>query len=505
VTLEHLTTEVEYAEEDRLFSDYYTIKPPFGNSGIYTNEEAGTMEYIVLEPFLSEEEAALLDQIKSFIVDKEDIPFEVLKDDEKIEKYLKDVIEKEFKHYNKKFPPESKDKLEYYLLRDFLGYGPIDLLIYDDNIEDISCNGLGIPIYVWHREYESTPTNIVYNSENELRSIIIRLAYKAGVQISVSNPIIEGTLPNGFRIHLTLSEVSTRGHTFTIRKLRKNPYTLIDLINLGTISPKIAAYLWCLIDNERSVMISGSTGSGKTTLLNAICTFIRPEHKVVTIEDVRELNLHQNWIPMITRTSFQPGLKEITLFDLLKSALRQRPDYIILGEVRGEEAYTLFQAIATGHGGICSIHSDSVESTIKRLGTRPLNIPNHIIPLMNVVIQIKRIQEGDKLVRKVTHVAEIVGNEVDGTPILRKRFNWDTNSNSFKFQEPGQEDDYLMENISEAKHIPVDRIREEFGRKEIVLKWMTKAGLNDYDEVAGVIRSYYLNPDEVYQRAKLEI
>lgn len=316
---------------------------------------------------------------------------------------------------------------------------------------------------------------------------------------------MEGSLPNGFRIHLTLNEVSTRGHTFTIRKHRKNPYTLIDLIKMETISTKIAAYLWCLIENERSIMISGSTGSGKTTLLNSVCTFIRSEHKVVTIEDVRELNLHQNWIPLVTRTSFQPDIKEITLFDLLKSALRQRPDFIILGEVRGEEAYTLFQAIATGHGGICSIHSDSVESTIKRLNTRPLNIPNHIIPLMNVIVQIRRIMDRGNVVRKVTDVAEIVGNEADGSPIIKKRFTWSPQRFGFEFNEPDTDDNYLLEKISEQKHIPIERLMDEFERKQVILRWMTQTDIREYERVAEVIRNYYHNPEEVYQRAKLEL
>jgi flagellar protein FlaI len=505
MTLDNNLVNQENREENRLFSDYYAIKPPFGNSGIYTNEDTGSMEYNIFEPFLGPEEQELLNKIKTVIIDKADIPYDVIQDDKKVEEHLKNIIQKEFKPYEKKIPHETREKIEYFILRDFLGYGKIDLLIHDEKIEDISCNGLNIPIYVWHRDYESIPTNIVFKSENELRSIIIRLAYKAGVQISISNPIIEGTLPNGYRIHLTLSQVSTRGHTFTIRKLRKNPYTLIDLIKLGTISPKLGAYLWCLVENERSIMVSGSTGSGKTTLLNSICTFIKPEHKVVTIEDVRELNLHQNWIPMVTRTSFQPDLRDITLFDLLKSALRQRPDFIVLGEVRGEEAYTLFQAIATGHGGICSIHSDSVESTIKRLGSRPLNIPNHIIPLMNVIVQIRRIVDGENVVRKVTEVAEIVGNKPDGTPILKKRVSWNHESRSFEFIMPNKDDNYLLMKISEFNHIPPEELVEELERKQLILEWMVKAGIRSHDEVAEVVRSYYLNPDEIYQRARVEI
>ena len=495
-------TQVNYNEEEAtLFNDYYIIKPPFGNSGIITNKKTKIIEYVTYEPNMDKDEEILLKKIKKTILDKIDIPYEILLEDEKINKYIKNFIEKEFNKYSKNYSLQTRDKIEYFLERDFMGYGKIDLLINDDKIEDISCNGLNIPIYIWHRDYESIPTNIIYTSEDELRSIIIRLAYKAGVQISVSNPIVEGTLPNGCRIHLTLDEISTRGHTFTIRKLRKNPYTLVDLIKFGTLNTKLAAYLWCLIENERSIMVSGSTGSGKTTLLNSICTFIKPESKVVTIEEVRELTLNQNWVPMVTRNSFQPNVKDITLFDLLKSALRQRPDYIVVGEIRGEEAYTLFQAIATGHGGICSIHADSVDSTIKRLVSRPLNIPNHIVPLMNVIVQIKRIIYEDQVLRKVTEVAEIIGNDKDGTPLVNKRFKWNQENNAFEFVDPTEEDNYLLRKISESNHVPIKSILEEFQRKQTVLNWMVESGINDQKEVAEVVREYYLNPKDVFQRA----
>ncbi|OGD48671.1 hypothetical protein A3K69_05745, partial [Candidatus Bathyarchaeota archaeon RBG_16_57_9] len=389
-------------DEKKIFSNYYSIAPPFGNSGIHENKSMGRMEYLMLEPYLDQDELLTLSELKTLIIENKKIPFEILKDEGRTSDFIRELIDTECK--KKKKAAETRNKIAYYIVRDFLGYGSIDLLIRDDNIEDVSCNGLDTPLYVWHKDYESIPTNVVYTSEKELRAIITRLAYKAGIQISVSRPIAEGILPNGYRVHLTLDEVSKRGHTFTIRKLRANPLTIIDLIKNGTLSYEIAAYLWCLVQYQRSIMVAGSTGSGKTTLLNSICSFIKPEMKVVTIEDVQELRLHQNWIPMVTRTSFQPSVQEITLFDLLKSALRQRPDYIILGEIRGDEAYTLFQSIATGHGGICSIHSDSVESTIKRLQSRPLNIPNYIIPLMNVIIHVRRISIEGSTMRRITDV-----------------------------------------------------------------------------------------------------
>ena len=489
--------------ENKMFSNYYSINPPFGNSGIYENKSMGRMEYLMLEPSLDQDEISILNEIKTQIIENKKIPFEILKDESETSDFIRKLIGKEFE--KNKRAVETRNKITYFIIRDFLGYGSIDLLIRDDNLEDVSCNGLDTPIYVWHKDYESIPTNVVFTSEKELRAIVTRLAYKAGTQISVSRPIAEGILPNGYRVHLTLDEISKRGHTFTIRKLRANPLTIIDLIKNDTLSCEIAAYLWCLVQNGRSVMVAGSTGSGKTTLLNSICSFIKPEMKVVTIEDVQELRLHQNWIPLVARTSFQPGVQEITLFDLLKSALRQRPDYIILGEVRGEEAYTLFQSIATGHGGICSIHSDSIEATIKRLQSRPLNIPNYIIPLMNVIIHIRRIHVDGSFVRRITDVAEIVGNDRDGAPMIEKRFVLDTTTQNFSFIEPEESDENIIKKVAEINRIPLDQLLEEQKRKQVILKWMVETNRSSYEDVSSIIRNYYLNPEEMYEKARLEL
>jgi len=241
------------------------------------------------------------------------------------------------------------------MIRDFVYLGRIEYLMRDHMIEDVSCDGPKIPIYVWHRQYESMPTNIAYESVDELDKFVVRLSYLARRHVSVAQPIVDGTLPDGSRLNATFgSEVTKGGSSFTIRKFTADPLTIIDLITFNTISPEIGAYLWFLVENRASVLISGGVASGKTTFLNSIAMFIRPELKLVTIEDTAELNIpHENIIQSLTRTGFGAAgeASEISLFDLLKNALRQRPDYIIVGEIRGTEAYTLFQAVATGHGG----------------------------------------------------------------------------------------------------------------------------------------------------------
>jgi flagellar protein FlaI len=505
------------ASEASTFKDFYQVNPPFGYVGIEIEEGTGKYRYKVVEPTLQEDELWILDELKNSIIEQMDMPVHLLDDIETMVGYLKEETNKVFERLKKNVALESEDKFLYYLMRDFLGYEKIDLLMCDPNIEDISCNGINTPIYVWHRVYESIPTNLVYTSEKELARIVRRLAYKTGHQISIAQPIVQGTLPEGHRVQLTLEEVSKRGKTFTIRKFRRNPYTVIDLINFGTLSTRIAAYLWVLVENLRSVMVCGATASGKTALLNSISMFINPEMKVVTIEEVRELRLHENWVPMVTRSSYQPGVKEVTLFDLLMTALRQRPDYIIVGEVRGEEAYTLFQSIATGHGGLCTIHAESVKSVFKRLLSRPMNVPEMMLPLMNVVIAINRVKVGDQVARRVVKVSEITGSPISGATQTEElveivdRFEWDAETDVFTYHKPSDMDSLLDENkdiytmISEIKHIPVDTLLEEELRRDVVLKWMAAKGLKSYEDVGNVVRDYYVDPERVYNEARLSL
>ncbi len=492
-------------EQPLIFKDFYPVTPPFGNVGIKVEDTTGRLVYLVIEPTMDKTEQDTLLMLKAMLKEEAGFSLAVLKDEALTEKYLRDNINRMIKRFRLKVTKESLEKFVYYVKRDFLGYGIADVLIHDPNIEDISCNGTDIPIYVWHRLYESLPTNVAYKTKEELDSFITRLAYRSGHQISVSSPILEGALPEGFRIHLTLEEVSKRGATFTIRKVRANPFTIVDLISLGTASPSMAAYFWILVENLRSIIVAGATASGKTALLNSICSFIRPEMKVVTIEEVRELRLHDNWIPMVTRPSFQAGVQEVTLFDLLKSSLRQRPDEIIVGEVRGEEAYTLFQSIAVGHGGMCTIHAENVEAVEKRLLNKPMDIPPMLIPLMNVIALVNRTRYRDRVVRRILDLSEITGVDPKGErAIFTKLFEWDPLDDSFVMRVKSFTDSVVLQKIAQMKHVPIENIVEELEKREFILKWMVRKGLKDYEEIAGVIRRYYVNPGEIYNKARFD-
>lgn len=319
-------------------------------AGIVKDEQTGGYKYIVIEPSLSEKDKQNYKEIRKLLIDELDINLWEVKSKKLAQKYLAEKVKKIVKRYGYNIPKPTLVKLQYYFNRDFIGYGKIEPLLHDYLIEDISCDGPGIPIYIWHREYESIPTNIVFENDEELNTFVSKLAYISGKHISLANPIVDASLPDGSRIQMSYGrEVTQKGSTFTIRKFKPDPLTIVDLIKYNTMSSELAAYLWYLVEKRLSILVAGGTASGKTTTLNALSMCIVPGQKIVSVEDTPELNLpHENWVQSVARMVGATG--EITLFDLLRAALRQRPDIIIVGEVRGEEAFTLFQAIASVSG-----------------------------------------------------------------------------------------------------------------------------------------------------------
>jgi archaeal flagellar protein FlaI len=376
-------------------------------------------------------------------------------------------------------------------------------MMNDPRIEDISCDGPKVPLFIWHRDYESIPTNVVFNSDEELNTFVSKLAYVSGKHISIAAPILDATLPGGSRIQITYGrEVTKNGSTFTIRKFKGDPITVVDLLKYNTLSPELGAYLWYLIEKRMSLLVAGGTASGKTTTLNALSMFIPPDQKIVSVEDTPELNLsHKNWIQSISRGTGVAG--EITLFDLLKAALRQRPDIIIVGEVRGVEAFTLFQAIATGHGGLGTVHADSVEAAINRLTTQPMNVPKSLLgATLDCLIMQLRIKLKDKSVRRMVHVAEIVGHEASTDQIvLNNVFKWDPITDKYLFSGRSR----LFDKITKRYGTPAEKIRKDLDDRRIFLTWLQKRDIRDYKDVSQQIRDFYSDPAKAVEKAMKDL
>jgi flagellar protein FlaI len=404
-----------------------------------------------------------------------------------------------------KFTIEQWDSVFYYVVRDLTGYGPMQTIMEDPWIEDISCNGLDVPIYIWHRKYESIPTNIIFQSNQTLNDFLVKLAHKSGKHISSAQPVLDAMLPEKHRLAATfMKEVSTKGSTFCIRKFRAEPLSILDLIKYGTLDARIAAYFWLILEHKKSFMIVGGTGAGKTSMLNALLSLMSQNDKIVTVEEVPELSPPvANWTQLNSRESFNFGdgpSGDITLFDLIKVSLRYRPDYVIVGEVRGEEAYVLFQALATGHGGLCTMHADSIDRVIKRLTSPPMNVSEVYIPLMNIALYIQRVElphkkEGLSFGRRVRNVSEIIeyNNYCDVV-------EWDPTTDTFRTK---FEDSNILQQISISTGKSINSLLDELEKREQFLNEMIETGVENQREVAEKILGYYITERKKREEEKV--
>ena len=477
------------------------------HAGIIKDPTAkGGLRYQVIEPVLSERDQKAFEIIKKLLMTELTVSLQDIKSKKDAERRLKKKISSMIKKYRLNIPKKNIAKINYYAIRDFVHLGKIEPLMRDHMIEEISCDGTNIPIYIWHREHESMPTNIIFEKDAELNNFSRKMAYICGKHVSMADPIIDASLPNGSRINLTLGhEITKRGSTFTIRRFRADPITIIDLIKFGTISIDIAAFMWYLAEKKSTMLIAGGTASGKTTALNALASFIKPGEKVVSIEDTQELNLpHENWIPAVSRQNFtDTQIGEINQFDLLRAALRQRPDIIIVGETRGREAYTLFQAMATGHGGFSSIHADSVDATLTRLTSSPMDVPKALIAnsLDLITLQLK-IRVGNKSARRIIQVSEIDGiHETTGEIRTHEIFKWNPKTDTHDYLG----NSVIFRKLKERDGDSEEKINYELTKRRLALEWMVKNDIRDHKEVTANVMEYYADPERFYERKRLEV
>jgi len=479
-----------YPKEGEVVFSYASLK--------YSEEEKQHV-YTVLEPGISEEDREIIARIKKRLEERLDVDVTQIGHVQG-EKILLDAIVEALKSLDIQFDPQRQEKLVYYIKRDTLGLGKIEPLMQDPNIEDISCDGVGISIFVYHRSPRigTVKTNIVFQTSGELDEFIVRLAQKCNKSISIAEPLLDGTLPDGSRVQATLgSDIARRGSNFTVRKFASDPLTPTHMLKYRTLDSLSLAYLWLAVENNYSILISGGTATGKTSLLNALSLFIRPNLKVVSIEDTSELRLPlQHWIPHVARTPLSVSSKvgEVTLFDLLRASLRQRPDYIILGEVRGKEAFVLFQQMATGHASMATIHAASIPQLVDRLITPPINLPPKLLENIDIVVflSLARLHGAD--VRRADSILEIAGVE-ETRPITREIFSWDPVKDTFAAKEGSA----VLRKIAGRTGAGEEEIQHELHRRKKILEWMFENNVYDFREVDRIIQAYHTDPENVLE------
>ncbi len=484
----------------------YTLIPsksnvPFAVANIKWSQKDSSLVYYVIEPVLSEEEKDLLDKIKDALIEKLDVDFSTLRKDD-ARSYLRSKFEETINIMALNLPEARRQNILYFIERDFVGMGKIEPLMKDPNIEDLSCDGVGIPIYIFHRNsvIGSIKSNVSFNSADELDIFVNKVAQRCGKNISVAQPLIGGTLPDGSRVQATLgTDIARRGSNFTIRKFTDKPMTPINLVKFKTIDSKIAAFLWLAVEYGRSFLVSGGTATGKTTILNAMSLFIKPELKIVSIEDTAELLLpHPHWVPTVARMPIAEiegkKLGEVDLFDLLRESLRQRPDYLIVGEVRGKEAYVLFQQIATGHASMATIHADNVDRLVDRLTTPPISLPANLIEALDIIMFVSRIKYGQTYVRRVSGIYEVLGfDRAKGYPIVNEIFQWNASNDTFESKNPSM----VLRKITQQYGIGEGYLQKELANRSKIISWMLDNGVEDYIDVSRVIKLYYSDPQNV--------
>lgn len=446
-----------------------------GVFAVYIYESLGRGVYLVKEPYLNPQLRSAVSRaianLSSWLAPSSIIDLDPIG-------YL--VAEMERSGLMSRLGEEELQGALHFLVRDILGYSLLDPLLRDPEIEDISCEGVSRPVKVWHRKFNANgwlETNVQYPDHERMDSIVSRLVHRSGRSISTFSPIVDSVLPEGFRLAATWGqEVTSLGSSFSIRKQRADPFTVAELIRAGTLSPQVAAYLWMMLELKGFVIISGVTASGKTTLLNSLATALNPAWKIVSIEDTREIRLpHTGWKPFHTRIT--PGGSSITLFDLVKLSLRERPDFVVLGEARGQEVQALFQSAATGSGCMTTFHSPNIESMTARMTEPPLSVSPSLLELIDSIVFM--IRDPESGVRRVCQVVEM---GEDPSPLfLRTVSGWDGSADASR----------RLTARAEGFGYTPKRLSRELSRRVEFLDDAVGRGIVDFSSLSEALQRFY--------------
>jgi flagellar protein FlaI len=484
----------------------YPLISPYAFAHIYWDETSKELLYDVEEYELDGTEKELLKLIMAGLEEILDISLAKVRTSENIITYLEKNVQSILSELGAKISARSYMKIMYYVYRNSVGMNQIEPLLNDYYIEDIECNGVGYPIYIVHRKYENMKTNVIFKGNSELMNFVEKMAQKCDKYVSYARPLLDGALPDGSRVNATYAkDITSRGPTFTIRKFTKTPLTPIDLIKNKTAPAEAFAFLSMLIQHKFNIMVIGETASGKTTFLNTLMDFVPREARICSIEDTRELNLlHSNWIPAVSRAGMRGAgnerYGEITMFELLSETFRQNPDYVIVGEVRGQEAYVLFQGMASGHPSYSTFHAGSIEGLVKRLQTPPISLPATLIESMDAVCMITHIKEPERNIRRLISIKEIKSvKEQAGFVDSNEVLFWDAALDKFNFQK----NSFLFERMSKKTGISTDALYRELDQRTALMKKLAEVGIGSLKEFNKLINNYYKSPNEVLKEFKI--
>jgi len=478
-----------YTEVER-----YWVNEPFAFVSILYSEEKKEHIYYTVEPELTLFERTVLETVHENILDM--LSLEDATSGVPREHVLEEKTIKLLDGYSIDIEMPSVHKVLYYVKRNYTGFERIDPMMRDPDIEDVSCDGVGVPIFLYHRKYQNIKTNVTFE-EKRLDQFIIKLSQKCGKHVSIGEPLVNAALPDGSRLNATLGrEVTFRGGSFTIRKFRQSAFTPVDLVEYGTASPEMLAFLWLAVENGKSMIFAGATAAGKTSSMNAVSLFIPPMAKIVSIEDTQELRLHHlNWIGSVTRESFvKASVRDIDMYELLRQALRQRPEYIIVGEIRGKEALTLFQAMNTGHTTYSTMHADSVYAVVNRLEGEPINIPRVMMRALDLLCIQVLVHVNGRRVRRMESIVEFTGIDPSSNDLMfNDLFKWDPASD--KFRKSGKS--FVLSEIMNKRGWSEKQLNTELKNRQRIIEHLVNTNIKDEADVVLMIQSYYVDPDKV--------
>ena len=486
--------EINKESDEKLIDSYQFIS---NKIPIKINIKKKSSDYVphyeVVLLTISETTQLILEKIREELIRRVDLGIVDITDVKKaklIEERFKEAIKLLIQDYFPEANESVQEHLIAYLVQRSLGLGNLEILMNDNQLEEIVVNSAEEPVWVYHRKYGWLKTNIMMESEDQIRHYSILMARRVGRQITMLNPLLDANLGNGDRVNATLMPISSRGNTITLRKFAAVPWTITRLMEHNTISPSSASLIWLAVQYELSILIAGGTAAGKTSTLNAIANFFPPNNRIISIEDTREIRLPRflHWVPMITRQPNTEGKGEVSMLDLLVNSLRMRPDRIIVGEIRRQrEAEVLFEAIHTGHSVYATVHANNASETITRLTNPPINIPKAMIPAISlIVVQWRNRRTG---IRRTFQIAEVLP---DANPNILMQFDI-KNDVMNKINKSVS----LMDTLQVYTGFSQREVSQDLNEKELILKWLLKNKIEDVDEVGKVVAEYYTNKEKV--------